>query len=265
MDNQSSAPYPAPDELFSLAGEVAVVTGGGRGIGEGIARTLARAGAKVVVAARRHDEVEAVARQIQADGGEAIASTTDVTDDNAVDALARRAVETFGKLTIWVNNAGGSPVRVSMAELGREAWNECLALNLTAVWVGIVTAAKYMETGSIINISSGAGSGPVPGSGHYGASKAGVNSLTQTASAELAPRIRVNGIAPGAVPTEVFRKAVGIQNDVDLAAAQAHWNIPLQRFGTPLDMGAAVLFLCSPGASWITGETIRVGGGAKPR
>jgi NAD(P)-dependent dehydrogenase (short-subunit alcohol dehydrogenase family) len=257
--------YPAPSELFSLEGDVAVVTGGGRGIGEGIARSLASAGAKVVVAARRADEVEAVAARIRADGGDAIAVATDVTDDRAVDALARTAVDTFGRLSIWVNNAGGSPARLPMTELSRDQWDQCMALNLTAVWVGIVTAAKYMETGSIINISSGAGSGPVPGSGHYGAAKAGVNSLTQTASAELAPRIRVNGIAPGAVPTEIFRTALGLESDADLAAAEAAWNIPMQRFGTPLDMGAAVLFLCSPAASWITGEMVRVGGGAKPR
>lgn len=257
--------YPAPSELFSLTGHVAVVTGGGRGIGEGIARTLAAAGAKVVVAARRGVEVEDVAARIRADGGEAIGVATDVTDDAAVDALARRAIDEFGTLSIWVNNAGGSPARLPMTELSRAQWDDCIALNQTAVWVGIVTAAKYMTTGSIINISSGAGSGPVPGSGHYGAAKAAVNSLTQTASAELAPRIRVNGIAPGAVPTEIFKTALGIETDDDLEAAEAKWNIPMGRFGTPLDMGSAVLFLCSPAASWITGEMLRVGGGAKPR
>ena len=260
-----SIEYPAPGELYSLSGKVAVITGGGRGIGEGIARSLASAGAKIVVAARRTEEVEAVARQIRTDGGEAIAITTDVTDDAAVDALARAAMDHFGSLSIWVNNAGGSPARMPMTELSRQAWDDCIALNQTAVWIGIVTAARYMETGSIINISSGAGTGPVPGSGHYGAAKAATNSLTQTASAELAPRIRVNGIAPGAVPTEIFRKAVGIESEADLEAAEAAWNIPMGRFGTPLDMGACAVFLCSEAASWITGETIRVGGGAKPR
>jgi NAD(P)-dependent dehydrogenase (short-subunit alcohol dehydrogenase family) len=86
-----------------------------------------------------------------------------------------------------------------------------------------------------------------------------------TASAELAPHIRVNGIAPGAVPTEIFRTAMSIETDDDLKAATEAWNIPHRRFGTPLDMGSAVVFLCSPGASWTTGETIRVGGGTKPR
>jgi NAD(P)-dependent dehydrogenase (short-subunit alcohol dehydrogenase family) len=257
--------YPSPTELFSLADDVAVVTGGGRGIGEGIARTLAAAGAKVVVAARRADDVEAVAARIRADGGDAIAVVTDVTDEAAVDALARAAVDAYGKLSIWVNNAGGSAARVPLTELTRQQWDDCVALNQTAVWVGVTTAARYMEAGSIINISSGAGTGPVPGSGHYGAAKAAVNSLTMTASAELAPRIRVNGVAPGATPTEIFKKALGIETDADLADAQSKWNIPLQRFGTPLDMGAAVVFLCSDAASWITGETLRVGGGAKPR
>jgi NAD(P)-dependent dehydrogenase (short-subunit alcohol dehydrogenase family) len=260
-----STDYPPPSELFSLAGEVAVVTGGGRGIGEGIARTLASAGATVVVAARRIHEVEAVAASIREHGGTALAVETDVTDDAAVESLANSAVSTFGRLTIWVNNAGGSAARLPLTELSRADWDHCIALNQTAVWIGITTAARHMTTGSIINISSGAGSGPVPGSGHYGAAKAAVNSLTQTASAELAPRIRVNGIAPGVVPTEIFRKALSIETEEDLAAVEAKWNIPMGRLGTPLDMGAAVLFLCSPAASWITGETLRVGGGAKPR
>ncbi len=257
--------YPAPGKLFSLAGKVAVITGGGRGIGEGIARTFASAGAKVVVAARRTDEIEAVAESIRAGGGDAIAVTTDVTDDAAVDALARAAIDRFGSLSIWVNNAGGSPARMPMTELSRQQWDDCIALNQTAVWIGIVTAARHMKTGAILNISSGAGSGPVPGSGHYGAAKAAVNSLTQTASAELAPRIRVNGLAPGVVPTEIFRAALGIETDEDLARVEQQWAVPMGRLGTPLDMGACAVFLCSDGASWITGETVRVGGGAKPR
>jgi NAD(P)-dependent dehydrogenase (short-subunit alcohol dehydrogenase family) len=264
MTSQLSG-YPAPADLFSLGGQVAVVTGGGRGIGEGIARTFASAGAKVVVAARRVAEVEAVAASINAEGGQAIGIECDVTDDMAVDALARTAIDTFGTLTIWVNNAGGSAVRTPLTELTRAEWDQCTALNLTAVWVGITTAARHIETGSILNISSGAGTAPVPGSGHYGAAKAGVNSLTQTASAELAPRLRVNGIMPGAIPTEIFRTALGIHSDEDLADAEKKWNIAMGRFGTPLDIGSAALYLCSPAASWITGETWRIAGGARPR
>ena len=183
-------------ERFSLKNHVAVITGAGRGIGEGIAMDFARAGAKVALAARRTNEIEAVADRIIQAGGEAIAVTTDVTDPDALEALAVATKAAFGKLTIWVNNAGGSTMRQPMTTLPRDEWHRTIAVNLTSVYDGCMTAARHIDDGSIINISSGAGTGPVPGSGHYGAAKAGVNSLTWTLSAELAPRIRVNGVMP---------------------------------------------------------------------
>lgn len=251
-------------DRFSLEGHVGVVTGAGRGIGEGIARDFARAGAKVVVAARRTNEIDDVVKKIQDEGGEAIAVTTDVTDDAALDALAKAAVDTFGKLTIWVNNAGGSTYRGPVRNLTREEWDRTIALNLTSIFTGCMAAARYMEKGSIINITSGAGSGPVPGSAHYGAAKAGTNSLTWTLSAELAPDIRVNAVAPGAIPTEVMLTALG-KDESQLDDILKEWNIPLGRLGTPEDIGSACVYLASDAASWISGEIIRVGGGAKPR
>ena len=117
-------------DRFDLTGQVAVVTGAGRGIGEGIALDFAEAGASVVLAARRTDEITAVADRINARGGNAIAVRTDVTDDDAVLALGQAAVDTFGSLTIWVNNAGGSTMRMPLTELPRQEWYETIRLNL---------------------------------------------------------------------------------------------------------------------------------------
>lgn len=247
--------------LFDLSDDVAVVTGAGRGIGEGIARTLAGAGAAVVLAARRTNEIEKVAETIRGEGGRALAVTTDVTDDDSVEALAQAAISEYGKLDIWVNNAGGSPIQSPLTKLPREEWDATLRLNLTAVWTSTVIAAKHMEDGGrILNISSKAAVGPIPGSGHYAAAKAGVNSLTATFAAELGPKIRVNCIMPGAVPTEIMMKALRLGED-DLPALEKNLRLPAGRLGTPEDLGAAALFLVSPASSWVTGEVISIAGG----
>ncbi len=245
---------------FELTDRVAVVTGGGQGIGEGIAKSFAAAGAAVVVAARSADRIARVADEIVAAGGRATAVVTDVTDREALNALADAAVDEYGGLDVWVNNAGGSPVASSLRDLPEEDWDACLALNLTAVWRASNVAAERMTAGGcIINISSPAGDRGVPGSGHYGAAKAGVNSLTKTLSLELAPSIRVNGISPGYVPTEVMMTA--LDTDEERLAAMAEKRIPLQRLGRPDDMGSTAVFLASDAGSWITGQTLIVAGG----
>ena len=249
------------NELFDLSGDVAVVTGAGRGIGEGIAITLAEAGAAVVCAARRVNEIERVAASIRDSGGRAIAVATDVTDRSAVESLAERTVAEFGKLDIWVNNAGGSPVQSPLVDLDDHEWHATLDLNLTAVWVCTTVAARHMgEGGRVVNISSRVAVSPLPGSGHYGAAKAAVNSLTQTFARELGPRIRVNCIMPGAVPTEIMMTALHLEDD-DLANLERRLRLPMRRLGTPGDLGAAVLYFAAPASSWVTGQILAVDGG----
>jgi len=247
--------------LFDLSDDVAVVTGAGRGIGEGIANTLAEAGAAVVCAARRGEEVEAVAAGIRARGGRAIALATDVTDNDAVEALAQKAISEFGHLDIWINNAGGSPIQTPLTELDAKEWDATMRLNLPAIWVCTNTAARLMrEGGRIVNISSRAAVSTVMGSGHYAAAKAGVNSLTVTYAKELGPRIRVNCIMPGAVPTEIMMKAMRLE-DKDLPMLEKRIRLPMRRLGTPEDLGQAVLYFVSPASSWVTGQILSVDGG----
>jgi NAD(P)-dependent dehydrogenase (short-subunit alcohol dehydrogenase family) len=245
---------------FDLDGKVAVVTGGGQGIGEGIAKVYAESGAAVVVAARHVDRVQRVADDINASGGSALAVPTDVTDRDALVALADAAIAEFGGLDIWVNNAGGSTVRSPLVDLDPADWEHCLSLNLTAVWAASVIANERLnDGGSIINITSPAATRAVLGSGHYSAAKAGVNALTLTMAMELAPRIRVNGVAPGMVPTEVMMTALGM--DVPSLEQVAEKRTPMKRLGTPDDIASAALYLASDAGSWVTGQIITVSGG----
>lgn len=246
-------------QAFDLTGQVAVVTGGGTGIGEGIAKVYAAAGAKVAVAGRRLEPIERVAAEINQAGGQAIAVGTDVTDRAQLEALAAAAVDEFGSLSIWVNNAGGSSLRTPLTELGREGWDQCLALNLTGLWEASVIAAEHMDEGAIVNISSGASHRGVPGSGHYAAAKAAVNSLTKTFALELAPRVRVNCICPGWVETDIMMEAMSFTKD-DLPKVAKR--IPMARMGTPEDLGLAALYLVAPASAWVTGQIIDISGGS---
>ncbi|MDB5715157.1 MAG: oxidoreductase [Sphingomonadales bacterium] len=250
-------------EQFGLAGRVAVVTGAGKGIGRGIALALAEAGADIVLGARTKLDLEETACQIEAVGARAHILPGDVTQNTYLDQLADAALAEFGKLSVWVNNAGGLP-DATPRYLNRttdEQWDAQFDLNLKAVWAGCRAAAGRMtEGGAIINLSSRAAFGGHKKNGAYSAAKAAVNSLTATLALELAPKIRVNAIAPGPIATPNFVESVGMTptnaNDIE-----SHFQIPMQRFGTPADIGAATVFLASPAASWITGQCLYVTGG----
>jgi 7-alpha-hydroxysteroid dehydrogenase len=251
-------------DRFALKNGVAVVTGAGRGIGAGITIALAQAGCDVVLTARRAHEIEAVAEVVRGLGRRALAIPGDITDGAFVEALADRAKAEMGRVTLWVSNAGGADDRTPrmLADMPDSQWDYQLDVNLRAVFTGARAAARVLDDGgSIINISSGAALKGSPNNGPYAAAKAGVDSLTRTLSLELAPRgVRVNGVAPGPVPTEVFMEFFNA-TEADLPKLAAKWGVPLGRLGTPEDVANAVVFLASPAAEWITGQTLLVNGG----
>ncbi len=247
------------EDPYRLDGRIAVVTGAGKGIGRGIALCLAAAGADVVVASRTAADVTAVAAEIEALGRRARAVRADVTQAADLEPVTAAAAE-LGGLHVWVNNAGGLPDATPryLTRTPEDRWDAQVDLNLKAVWLGAVTAARHMESGAIVNISSRAAQGPSLKNGPYAACKAAVNSLTQTLSVELAPDIRVNAVAPGPVPTENFNQSTRFPQG---APIEEIIGVPLKRLGTPEDIGHAVVFMASPAASWITGQCLYVTGG----
>jgi len=257
-----------PEQLnqFRLDGQVALVTGASRGIGEHIALGLAAAGADVAVTARSNEALQAVASKIRSLGKRSVAVPGDITDSAFVNRLADRVCEELGSLNIWVSNAGGTddPAPRAVADLDDSQWDHQLDLNLRAVFTGARAAARVMpDNTTIINISSVAGSRPSPRNAPYAAAKAGVDSLTASLSLELAPRrIRVNAVAPGPIPTEVFMEFFDATED-DLPRLAEDLQVPLGRLGRPEDIANAVLFLASPAAAWITGQVLAVDGGPR--
>lgn len=253
-------------DRFGLDGEVAVVTGAGKGIGRAIAIALAEAGADVALASRTQADLDAVAAEITALGRRALPLATDATDAGALERLAAQTVATLGKLTIWVNNAGGIPDGTPryLTRTPEENFDAQIALNLKAVWMGSSVAARHMAEagGAIVNISSRSAFGPQVKNGPYGAAKAAVNSLTSTLAIEVAPKIRVNAVAPGPVPTENFDDCMGTDTPEKREKLLGMINIPMGRYGDPEDIAAAVVFMASPAASWVTGQCLYVTGGS---
>lgn len=248
--------------LFALTGKVAIITGGGRGIGRAIALGLARGGADVVVAARTASAIEDAAAKIRGEGRNALAVPTDVRNIDQITNLLERTLNAFNRVDILVNNAGGS-FSVPFIRLSANAWEAVIKENLSSVFLCsriIGEAMVKQKTGNIINISSAVGGlSPYPNYAHYAAAKAGIIGLTKTLAVELAPyNIRVNAIAPGIVPTPGSNKAT--QAPPEYREAQLK-RIPLGRFGQPEDIAGAAVFLASDASAYITGETIAITGG----
>ena len=241
----------------ALSGRVALVTGGGRGIGRGIALELARAGADVAVNYHDHpDRARATAADIEALGVRAMAVAADVGDAAAVRRMVEDVTAAFGSLDILVNNAGVQ-TWTPFLDVTESEWDLVIRTNLKGCFLCTQTAARAMSRGGVVvNIGSGCNKVPFPGLVAYTASKGGIEMLTKVAAVELAPRkIRVNCVAPGAVEIERTRLEVP-----DYAGT---WGAvtPLGRVGQPEDVARTVRFLASDDSAFITGQTIWVDGG----
>lgn len=253
-------------DQFKLDGQVVVITGGGRGIGEAIAIGMAEAGADIVVAARRTNEIEAVAEKVRALGRRALAVTTDMMDVAQVQALADTTFKEMGALTCWISNAGGADDRTprTLLDMPERQWDFQMDLNLKAVWTGAQAAGNIMKDnggGTIINISSQVAGRASPYNGPYAVAKSGVNNLTQTLAVEMAPLgIRVNSVSPGPIPTEVFLEFTGMSED-DIPNMGKQFNVPLGRIGMPEDIAPACVYLAGDASSWMTGQDIKINGG----
>ena len=240
---------------IDLTGQVALVTGGTKGLGRSIAQALAGAGAKVVVCARNAPE-----EAVPGTGFEAV----DVRDPEAVKALVEGVVARHGRIDIVVNNAGGSPA-VAAADASPRFSEAIVRLNLLAPLYLAQAAYPHMAaqgSGLIVNIASVSAIRPSPGTAAYGAAKAGLLNLTQSLAQEWGPQgVRVNAIIAGLMATETAEATYG---DAEAQAAVGR-SMPLQRMGTGEDVAGAVLWLCSPLASWVSGARINVdGGGERP-
>jgi NAD(P)-dependent dehydrogenase (short-subunit alcohol dehydrogenase family) len=246
---------------FSLEGKVAVIIGASRGIGRAIALRFAQAGAKVVVSSRKLEGVQAVADEIEAAGGEALALQAHVGRMDDVTALVRQTVETFGRVDVAVNNAATNPHFGPLLTADEGQVDKTLDVNLKGVFRGCRAVAPLMEKqggGKIINIASVAGLRPGPGMGLYGISKAGVLMLTQVLAVELGPaNIQVNAIAPGVIKTR-FSRVLWQTPEI---AEPILRDLPAGRFGEADEVAGLALYLASPASDYVTGAVFVMDGG----
>jgi 7-alpha-hydroxysteroid dehydrogenase len=247
-------------DRFRLDDRVAVVTGAGRGLGAAMALAFAEAGADVVIASRTQSQLDEMAEQIRATGRRAHVVVADLAHPEETAKLAAEAIEAFGKLDIVVNNVGGTmpaPLLNTSTKDLRDAFtfNVTTAHALTAAAVPLML--EHSSGGSIINITSTMARLSARGFAAYGTAKAALAHYTRLAALDLAPRIRVNAIAPGSILTsalEIVASNDALRDPMEKAT-------PLRRLGDPLDIAAAAVYLASPAGSFLTGKTLEVDGG----
>jgi NAD(P)-dependent dehydrogenase (short-subunit alcohol dehydrogenase family) len=247
---------------LDFSGKVAIVTGAAAGMGLATARAFAEAGAAVVLADVKEEVVQAEAAKLIAAGHQALAIRCDVSDDAQVAAMVERTVAEFGRLDAAFNNAGVMARIVYTADSSREDWDRVIGINLQGVWSCMKHELRQMQkqsSGAIVNNASiGAQTGN-PGIASYIASKHGVVGLTRTAALEYVKLgIRVNAVNPGLIDTQIARDVV---NGDEQAYAALEQGVPMGRAGRPEEIASAVLWLCSPGASYVVGHALTVDGG----
>jgi len=246
-----------------LKDKVAIVTGSGRGIGEGIVLRFAEEGAKIVINDVNEADANAAVEKVKAAGGQAVAVIGSVASREVVQNMVDTAIKEFGTLDIMVNNAGITR-DVMLHKMTDEQWDQVIAVNQTGVFYGIQCAARYMREkgyGKIINISSTSALGN-PGQLNYAATKAAVIGMTKTAAKELGPKnVNVNAIAPGMIWTDMMKNMP--QDAKDRLDAMLPVIVPLNRKGSPLDIANLALFLASEESQFITGQIIFCEGGMK--
>ena len=246
---------------FDMSGKVAMVTGASSGFGVHFAKIMAARGAKVVVAARRVERLEALVAEIKADGGEAMAVAMDVTDSASIITAFDQAEAAFGTVTMLANNAGVADVR-SALKIGEDDWDKMIDTNLKGVWIAGQQAAKRMieagVSGSIVNTASILGLRVAFGQSSYSASKAAVIQLTKSMALEWAGKgVRVNALCPGLIRTD-FAKALW---DNPEAAQRVTEQTPLRRFGEADDFKGMAVFVASDASAYVTGQALTVCGG----
>ena len=247
-----------------MAGQVALVTGSGSGMGRATALEMASCGARLALFARREEPLEETAEMIRTAGGEAFVVPGDTRDEDSIETAMGRIKEHYGQLDVLVNNAGGAP-EAEAATVSPRFSDKILALNLNAALHFSQAANAVMQNqdagGSITHISSVSGMRSSPGTAAYGAAKAGLISLAQSLAVEWAPKVRVNAVAAGMILTELADMHYG---DAD-SIARISKTVPLERLGEPRDIGDVCLFLASPLARYVTGANLLVhGGGERP-